>query len=116
MEKLGEVLARVAEQLGVQAAALWPKVVLYHWIVSLFWAVTLPALSVTAVWTFLRCYRKTRAVSWDFEKAVPCPFWTVAWGPAGLVLAFVMLVEYPKILASVFSPEAGVVYKALGKR
>jgi len=29
---------------------------------------------------------------------------------------FAMLVECPKALASVFSPEAGVVYKALGKR
>lgn len=115
MEKLAEVLARVAEQLGMKASELWPKVVLYHWVVSVIQAVALPvALGVTvAVWW--RCFQRVSDSHYDFDEAPMYGVGAVVGGILGIVLVLMFFLNYSFILASVISPEAGLVYKVLGK-
>jgi hypothetical protein len=54
---MDQTIVRVAEQLGFQAARIWPQVVMVTWITSLFWTIVDPLLICAAAIGIVRVWR-----------------------------------------------------------
>src|SRR6266568_4644265 len=52
-----QTIARVAEQLGFQAARIWPQVVMVTWVTSLFWVIADPVIFFGSLIGIVRIWR-----------------------------------------------------------
>lgn len=125
-----QVIVELARKLGLEAARVWPQVVMVTWVTSLFWAVACPVLVVAsgvAIWRIIAwahstitsneaAFKAAKAnasgyvSSFDYDSMnaylVCIPVVLIA-----VMVALVALVSWPDNIAGALYPEAVTVLK-----
>jgi hypothetical protein len=134
-DKVSQAIVDAAEQLGFQAARIWPQIVMVTWITSLFWAILDPILIGAAVYLSIRMVRSTHAVvkqnKADYQAAQAAAgsryvssldYYSMEWVMLCVVIVVVLVcvggaaaTNWPNVLAGAFYPEAVTVLKLAGK-
>lgn len=106
MEELTKLLAEAATKLGIEAARLWPQLVLITFIKSAFWSAVLLLFLATGPLIWVSRFR-FMVVHWDEEDIdFPTIFVTLSVLITFPFIGLIALVVLPNQLAGVFVPEA----------
>lgn len=126
---MDQTIARIAEQLGFQAARIWPQVVAVTWLTGIFWLIADPFIIAACVIAIVRSIKMMltamRKATADFEAAkakdhyassfdydsTGFMFACLALCCVAGVIGLVVLVGFPDQLAAVLYPEAVTVMK-----
>lgn len=101
-QKLVEFLEAVGRSIGTETARLWPQIVGMTYVTSLFWAITLPTLTLASVVVTLVAFRRVR--QWEYPDGTNSVAVCVVL--VALLLVTASLIEVPGHIAGVFYPEA----------
>jgi hypothetical protein len=121
VEKLADLLASAAERLGIEAARIWPQLVLWAFarhLADLVLEVSVLAVGAYVILRLVRWYRGFMGED-EYGRGKPDHAGALAvTAGVGVVLGLVMLwaaVSVPRTVAGVVSPEAAAVLYLLGK-
>ena len=114
MEQFVALFQNVAEQLGMQAARLWPQVVMITFVKSLTNVVGELLIIVTSAVTIRRVWPWAWHIT-DESGDNGTLFLASGLTAVGVILSLIMLADLPNQLSGTFYPEAATVLRLIGK-
>lgn len=120
MDKLAELIGKLAVTVGVQVERLWPQIVYVYWLRSLVEIASTPPLILLLFFAAAKVWARAQRLGKDHfgglsESAMIMSVGAVVLVVGGSILSFIYLAALPGLIATVVAPEASFVLNRLPK-